>query len=1842
MKNEKIFSRHLHPARLLLVVSIAVCFSCNSKQPATAEIASAVSSHDDDEMIAVASGEELLRRIQHANPGEVIHLGPQRYHVSQSIVVRRPIVLVGSGMFDTVVTTEDVSVAIDITDAASGTRIEGIAFENTCSDETQRSAECQRGVSIRSKNRQPGIVAESPHLEVSHCRFLGYGAAIALMGNNAYIHHNLIVDSSSRGVFLEAFSGSINNNTIVNTGRPAQDARPDWGIQGTITDEARITNNLIYNDNHRSLNNAIYVSSVSTAILPSAFSGNRAYHADPSGFGRTFRLRAQNVEQTVPADNLQVTALSLGQGDRYWTLDRSVMRAGYQGFHDIDPTLQGSSALHDAMVKANPGDRVIIKPGTLTLQKTLVVDRRVLVIGENGMFETVIDASSVGANAEGQSIAVDIASSGHGSKIDGISFIGPSAETAPSVGIRSHFGAEGVEIANNRIVGFKNAVALRGGNASVHHNLIVRSSLRGVSLGDLRFAGEVYNNTIVDSGTVVSANAIASSGWAIQGAVASNAKIVNNLIYNHSDRLLTNAIYLTHRQDPNRPSGGIPSEHFRGNVVHAKRSDGGSAISRSVFRVNPASSRPPDLIKDNTVLDVLRLSEAEGYIPWRAGLSSVGYFQPLWSPVEDLDVQSQTLRPNFDHGQIRIELKNGNKIFFGKFRFALRCISDEPLCDALELLDALLETTANEKNTAVVRDGDDQVVVLPPFDTVLFSADAIREYSIAYSNLAGADFVMYQEGALAPCGSPEAPCALEAICTPKRCMPEDCGQSIDDHCDGIIECQSCEDNPDDPNNPNEPTCSGCEAEFCLDGNCVTPGSPCPCPEGLQCGPKQQCQPPELLATCGDGDKNGTETGDDCGGVCGTCVEGQTCNGPSDCLSQNCQSGHCAPGTQPITVAALRASAQWQQIDRLLVDLFSAALADRSELNISDFSDVLKLSADDRKSVLEAMQQASGAIVNARSQTPSLSYHGDESPPIMLYGRLKRSENATPEYLDYAAFQTEITKALKETPDTANRFSATVFARIGTSTALRFEPGDMVIASYTPSSNEPLECQIIPQGVGPVHPARVLSNVTCLYNNHKHGEFRNVIEDYLKSIVGPKQSITAYQFGCPKQGDSLRFACSSVDEDYLLTLTPLNPLYASAFSFFDLRGSDLEKFRQGRRQTAKSLSSLLVGSQHPLANQDISSILLHVRGESIPQTYSFAAILDALSGFANATADDVGAMEGLLQALGINVIWVNAITAAKLEKYYNAFHKKDFGLVPYTKQVRIWYGAGGLEESRFDEFDTHAFLLHHNVKRTFPDYNVEHNTMLQRFGTKNLPSLIEWMEDPSIQSLYFSAHGNVSDDLLYADSWSFDPTSEFFDVNSQTIDTDTGFFVPTHVTAPWFQCVLRWNEYKELYSSYADTRAIRFSYHPQTAQELASCSITVLLHWLKQTHQKAFLFGDVPFGESVMGVVEDVGHVVGAASGRGPTTLSNDYDLEFFPTLLNDPNAFSQLNERGAGKYYRLWNALRHSVPNFGQESQSFAQDRQIAWQTGVLARWRDIAATSIGTRLEAFPKVVSIDGQGTSFTIRISSPVRKKGIRLYEYHHGDPSLPSDISVHETLVSVPAYCATRNFSLSNTGVRWEGKVEIDGDSFASHLVVGGTRGLIRNRHSVPSLNTTCDVQNDVDAQEEFEKTLNLSIPSIRIFIPSSLEAPNGIRLHGNNGSYDWEWESETVTTVISVADSLTKQCRRPTWKEWAPEGHRFTVKIPCKETDPVRMLVTESEEIEPLCPDQNICDAVIAAVELQAKKSLKKICDNTHRGLSDSSDPPANTFHPMHDQASITRGKYQINATMDCRLPGNNP
>ncbi len=216
------------------------------------------------------------------------------------------------------------------------------------------------------------------------------------------------------------------------------------------------------------------------------------------------------------------------------------------------------------------------------------------------------------------------------------------------------------------------------------------------------------------------------------------------------------------------------------------------------------------------------------------------------------------------------------------------------------------------------------------------------------------------------------------------------------------------------------------------------------------------------------------------------------------------------------------------------------------------------------------------------------------------------------------------------------------------------------------------------------------------------------------------------------------------------------------------------------------------------------------------------------------------------------------------------------------------------------------------------------------------------------------------------------------------------------------------------------------------------------------------------------------------------------------------------------------------------------------------------------------------------------------------------------------------------------------------TFAASIVVAGNRGWIRNRHPTkPSLNTTCDgdkIASDFAAEQAFVAKLNLENEPIRIYIPM-LDAPNGKLLHGNDESTEWEWDSETVQTVMTIPGegAVERECRRPKWWPWTPTPSPFTVAIPCAETK-FPMLVTEQVPMSELsgCPDAN---GTCEEAKKRAIKTLEKICKNDHRGIPDSGLPEAgipgaNTFVPGDE--AVSGRFYHYTATMDCRLPGINP
>lgn len=82
-------------------------------------------------------------------------------------------------------------------------------------------------------------------------------------------------------------------------------------------------------------------------------------------------------------------------------------------------------------------------------------------------------------------------------------------------------------------------------------------------------------------------------------------------------------------------------------------------------------------------------------------------------------------------------------------------------------------------------------------------------------------------------------------------------------------------------------CGGPCDQGCSDGEGCKVGTDC---QSKVCGASGTCKAP----ACDDTEQNGDETGEDCGGTCGPCSVGEGCKKPDDCKSGDCDAGTCVP------------------------------------------------------------------------------------------------------------------------------------------------------------------------------------------------------------------------------------------------------------------------------------------------------------------------------------------------------------------------------------------------------------------------------------------------------------------------------------------------------------------------------------------------------------------------------------------------------------------------------------------------------------------------------------------------------------------------------------------------------------------------------------------------------------------------------------------------------------------------------------------------------------------------------------------------------------------------------------
>ena len=86
------------------------------------------------------------------------------------------------------------------------------------------------------------------------------------------------------------------------------------------------------------------------------------------------------------------------------------------------------------------------------------------------------------------------------------------------------------------------------------------------------------------------------------------------------------------------------------------------------------------------------------------------------------------------------------------------------------------------------------------------------------------------------------------------------------------------------------------------GSTLSSGAQCPITVAYRPGICQTCSSDTCIngacqgPTCTDGQRNGTETDVDCGGICGACSTGKVCAASADCQSGVCNAGICQPAT----------------------------------------------------------------------------------------------------------------------------------------------------------------------------------------------------------------------------------------------------------------------------------------------------------------------------------------------------------------------------------------------------------------------------------------------------------------------------------------------------------------------------------------------------------------------------------------------------------------------------------------------------------------------------------------------------------------------------------------------------------------------------------------------------------------------------------------------------------------------------------------------------------------------------------------------------------------------------------
>ncbi len=155
----------------------------------------------------------------------------------------------------------------------------------------------------------------------------------------------------------------------------------------------------------------------------------------------------------------------------------------------IEVSAGGSVSLEDAMRAAEAGSTIRLKSGTYPLSSSIVITKPLHLVGESGMFDTVIDA-------QGRPSAFVIRPSASGTSIRGLTIKNASAAGVSARGTLAT-PVRNVKVQNCRFLRNRIGMSLKGAHAIIERNLWVDSQYRAMHLDS--FDGEIRRNTIVGS-----------------------------------------------------------------------------------------------------------------------------------------------------------------------------------------------------------------------------------------------------------------------------------------------------------------------------------------------------------------------------------------------------------------------------------------------------------------------------------------------------------------------------------------------------------------------------------------------------------------------------------------------------------------------------------------------------------------------------------------------------------------------------------------------------------------------------------------------------------------------------------------------------------------------------------------------------------------------------------------------------------------------------------------------------------------------------------------------------------------------------------------------------------------------------------------------------------------------------------------------------------------------------------------------------------------------------------------------------------------------------------------------